>query len=102
MLTYLIKVQLSGGRPFFFLAREEDIGRPNKVENWATKTQTKLRGFQIQKGERNHHLTTVNVEATLSCLPYGPTFLPLGGTQSSSPKKIFELASPQLDFPIFA
>lgn len=101
LLTYMFRVQISGGTSFYFLASEKDVGRPNKIENWMENIQRKIRGLQVRKGERNHHLTFLIHEATYSFLPYGPHVPMLCGTQSSSPKKIMELASPQLCLPIF-
>lgn len=102
MLIYGIRVQLSGGKPFFFLAREEDIGRPNRLKKWTKNTERNIRRFQINDGERNHHLTRVDLIETYASLPYGPHFPLLSGTQISSAKKILELAPRQLCFPFFA
>lgn len=102
MLTYLVQVKLSGGIPFLFLAREEDVGRPNKNKKWADSITSKLRRYQLQKGERNHHLTRISVVGNYRHSEYGPNLPLLGGTQCQSPTKIYELSSPQLCLPIFA
>lgn len=99
MLTYVVTIQISGGTPIQFLAREADIGSPNRNKRWAHTVCRKLQSYQIREGQLNHDLTRVDLKI-LEKESDGQGLSLLGGTQSSSPMKIFELLPAQLCLPI--
>jgi len=99
-MLYICTIRISGGTLVQYLVRESDTGRPNKNKIWIRALTAKLRSWQIDEGNLNSDLTSV--ELTILQKDSDAHDIPLlGGTQSSSLKKILELIPEQLSLPIF-
>lgn len=98
MLVYIAvaTINVAGKKPIIvpFLAREEDIGAPNKARHWRQGVETGLRATQVSRGQKGHEKTTLEVEVygAFSELPELPI---LKGKRKCFPAKILSLAQPE-------
>jgi len=99
-MFYICTIRISGGTIIQFLVQQDDIGRPNKNKKWSDSLTRKLQKWQNREGQLNSDLTSVEL-FVLRKATDAQNLPQLGGTQSSSLKKILELLPKQLSLPIF-